>query len=81
MNPTIPYKANDTYKSYREVFYDASLWISDFDFFFQVLDKDSISVMPCYLQSKKALIPINMTEEVYYGGTDTICFYKITVYN
>jgi hypothetical protein len=33
MNPTIPYKANDTYKSYREVFYDASLWISDFDFF------------------------------------------------
>ena len=33
MNPTIPYKANDTYKSYREVFYDARLWISDFDFF------------------------------------------------
>ena len=33
MNPTISYKAMDTNKSYRAVFYDATLWISDFDFF------------------------------------------------
>ena len=33
MSPTISYKAMDTNKSYRAVFYDATLWISDFDFF------------------------------------------------